>query len=98
MIIPIQAVRIAFEKLGLSPAAAFFVLLASLIGSFINIPLAVKTNAGFVSAFSYFSGFLYEAPEQAQVIALNLEARLSQYVYAFIFSVKLLHSLQFLLQ
>ncbi|HOC02027.1 MAG TPA: DUF1614 domain-containing protein [Candidatus Ratteibacteria bacterium] len=72
VIIPIQAVRIAFEKLGLSPAAAFFVLLASLIGSFINIPLAVKTNAGFVSAFSYFSGFLYEAPEQAQVIALNL--------------------------
>ena len=54
VIIPIQAVRIAFEKLGLSPAAAFFVLLASLIGSFINIPLAVKTNASFVSAFPIF--------------------------------------------
>ncbi len=71
VIIPVQAVRIALGKLGLSPVVAFFVFLATLIGSFINIPLAVKTSTGFVPAFSYFSGFVFDVPEGTQVIALN---------------------------
>lgn len=71
VVIPVQAVRIALEKLGLSGAVAFFILLASLIGSFVNIPIAVKTNTGFVPAFSYFSGFVYDVPEGIQVIAIN---------------------------
>ncbi|HOK80830.1 MAG TPA: DUF1614 domain-containing protein [bacterium] len=72
VVLPIQAVRIALEKIGLSPAVAFFVLLASLVGSFINIPLAVKTPDGFVPAFSYFGGFLTDVPHDVSVIAINV--------------------------
>ncbi|HPP66545.1 MAG TPA: DUF1614 domain-containing protein, partial [bacterium] len=71
VVIPIQAVRIALEKLGLSPTVAFFVFLISLIGSFINIPLAVKTDSGFAPAFSYLPLFVSNVPEEMQIIALN---------------------------
>ncbi|MCM8823018.1 MAG: DUF1614 domain-containing protein [Candidatus Omnitrophica bacterium] len=72
VVIPIHAVRIAFEKIGLSPSVAFFVLLASLIGSFINIPLAVKTPSGYVTAFSYLGGFFVDLPADLSVIAINV--------------------------
>lgn len=72
VVLPIQAVRIALEKIGLSPGVAFFVLLASLAGSFINIPLAVKTESGFVSAFSYSNSIFTDIPAGMQVIAINL--------------------------
>lgn len=72
VVLPIHAVRIALEKIGLSPVLAFFVMLASLAGSFINIPLAVKTHAGFVSALSYYGTLFPEIPPDLQVIAINL--------------------------
>ncbi|HOJ31362.1 MAG TPA: DUF1614 domain-containing protein [bacterium] len=72
VVLPIQAVKIALEKIGLSPVVAFFVMLASLAGSFINIPLAVQTPGGFVPAFSYFGGFLIDVPAGIKVIAINV--------------------------
>jgi len=71
VVLPIQAVRVALEKLGLSPSVAFFVLLASLAGSFINIPLAVKTPSGFIPAFSYSRDWMLSIPPDLQVIAIN---------------------------
>jgi len=38
-IVQVQVLTIAFEKLGLSPGAASFVLIAALLGSLVNIPL-----------------------------------------------------------
>ncbi|MCM8789067.1 MAG: DUF1614 domain-containing protein [Candidatus Omnitrophica bacterium] len=72
VVIPIHAVKIAFEKIGLSPFVAFFVLLASLVGSFINIPLAVKTPSGYVPAFSYPGGCFVDLPTDLSVIAINV--------------------------
>ncbi len=46
-IVQIQLLTIAFEKLGLSPQAATFVLFAALLGSLINIPLfSLPSRAG----------------------------------------------------
>ena len=39
VLIQIQAISYAFSVLGLSPRAALFALLVSLVGSCINIPL-----------------------------------------------------------
>ncbi len=72
VLLPIHAIRIALEKIGLSPAVAFFVLLASLAGSFVNIPLFIKTDAGFVSVYSYYGSFFADVPLEKQVIAINL--------------------------
>ncbi|MCX7705459.1 MAG: DUF1614 domain-containing protein [bacterium] len=72
VVLPIQAVRIALEKIGLSSVVAFFVLLASLAGSFVNIPIAVKTADGFVSAYSYYGTFFPDITNNVQVIAINL--------------------------
>jgi len=72
VVLPIHAVRIALEKIGLSPVVAFFVLLASLAGSFINIPVAVKTDTGFVLAHNFSASFLTDIPFDGQVIAINL--------------------------
>ncbi|MCM8817462.1 MAG: DUF1614 domain-containing protein [Candidatus Omnitrophica bacterium] len=72
VVLPIHAVRIALEKIGLSPFVAFFVMFASLVGSFINIPVAVKTHSGFVSALSYYGTLFPDVSPDTQVIAINV--------------------------
>ena len=39
LIIQFELIRVAFERLGLSPGSAFMLLFGSLLGSGINIPL-----------------------------------------------------------
>jgi len=41
ILLPLGLLRYAYEQLGVSPAAAVLLLFASLIGSYINIPIAV---------------------------------------------------------
>jgi len=66
ILLQIGIVGVAFQKLGLSPKIVLFILLFSLIGSMINIPLARKSlYGGWSSPFP--SGIAQE-----QVIAINL--------------------------
>jgi uncharacterized membrane protein len=40
-LLPLKLMKYAYEQLGVSPAGAVLLLLGSLIGSYINIPIAV---------------------------------------------------------
>ena len=63
-------ITIGFEKLGISPEMTFFLLLAILIGSTINIPLGRK-KIFFTEETSFFGLFRRRKPE-VQGIAINL--------------------------
>lgn len=69
-------ISIAFERLGLSPRAALLVLLSSLVGSFINIPvLRVEVPGGVQPADTIWSGLLRHANLRFQgstLICVNL--------------------------
>ncbi|MCX8082919.1 MAG: DUF1614 domain-containing protein [bacterium] len=74
-IIQIEIIRLALGKIGLSPSAAFMILLLSLIGSTINIPVYTReaTVIPPETSFPYlhfFFGIPYESTKQ--VIAINL--------------------------
>ncbi|HOL21488.1 MAG TPA: DUF1614 domain-containing protein [bacterium] len=73
-LIQIEIIRLALGKIGLSPSSAFLILLLSLIGSMINIPVYTKEATiippeGTVSLFHFF-GMPYDNTKQ--VIAINL--------------------------
>ncbi len=78
LLIQIEVIRAAFMVLGLSPRAALFVLLLSLVGSYINIPLytvesgppAVATTADNFGV-TYSVPFQYSAPGTTTV-AINV--------------------------
>lgn len=65
LLIQIEVIRAAFVVLGLSPRAALFVLLLSLIGSYVNIPL-YTIESGPPSAISTVDNFgvTYSVPFQ----------------------------------
>lgn len=74
-IIQIEIIKLALGKIGLSPATAFLILLLSLIGSMINIPIYTREatvlppDASF-PFLHFFFGIPYE--QTKQVIAINV--------------------------
>ena len=76
-------VTIGFEKLGISPEATIFLLLAILIGSAINIPLT-KKKLVYVEERKFFG--LWRTPKiEAQGIAINLGGAVIPILLSFYF-------------
>ncbi len=75
-IIQFGIMTITFQKLGLSPASAFLLLLGSLLGSLINIPLfSIKSVSGPAYVDSILYGLLRGIPVQnvtRTIIAVNV--------------------------
>lgn len=74
-IIHIEIIKIALNKIGLSPSLAFFIILISLIGSGINIPLYTRDATIFPAEpdiFPFFHPFGIPKFQTEQVIAINL--------------------------
>jgi len=78
-----HVVTIGFEKLGVSPEATIFLLLAILIGSAINIPLT-KKKLVYVEERKFFG--LWRTPKiEAQGIAINLGGAVIPILLSFYF-------------
>ena len=78
-----HVVTIGFEKLGISPEATIFLLLAILIGSAINIPLT-KKKLVYVEERKFFG--LWRTPKiEAQGIAINLGGAVIPILLSFYF-------------
>jgi len=76
-------VTIGFEKLGISPEATIFLLLAILIGSAVNIPLT-KKKLVYVEERKFFG--LWRTPKiEAQGIAINLGGAIIPILLSFYF-------------
>jgi len=70
LIIFLNLVAFSFDQLGMSPEIAMFVLLATLFGSLINIPLT-KKKVTYISDSAFF-GFIRVRRPQATGLAINL--------------------------
>lgn len=68
-----NVVTLSLEKLGLSPEAAVALLVATLIGSLINIPIS-RHRIEYEEPHPTYSGFLYYLPPKTreQVVAINV--------------------------
>lgn len=74
IIVQIEIIRIALSKLGLSPAAAFFIISLSLVGSMINIPICTREAYLIPPDRNFFSLFKpFGMPEMGakHVISIN---------------------------
>ena len=73
LLIFLNVITISFGKLGLSPEAAIFLLVATLIGGMINIPVSHR-RITYERPLPLYSRFLYYLPPQVthQVIAVNV--------------------------
>ncbi|MCM8769215.1 MAG: DUF1614 domain-containing protein [Candidatus Omnitrophica bacterium] len=75
-LVQIEIFRLALSKIGLSPTVAFFIILVSLLGSAVNIPLVVKEVNTWrplpPEIFSLLVPFRMPQMSQQQVIAINL--------------------------
>ena len=74
-LIQIEIIKIALSKLGLSPQVAFLILLVSLIGSGINIPIYTREATYFPSnsqLFFLFNPFGLPDLQTEQIIAINV--------------------------
>jgi uncharacterized membrane protein len=77
ILIQIRAVRFAYMQLGVGSGTAFFLLLGSLLGSYINIPIATLGEEAMVTEreVTYFS-MHYIVPELVQrpevILAVNV--------------------------
>ena len=77
VLLPLGLMRYAYEQLGVSPAAAMILLFASLIGSYINIPIAVISQKSIMaSQIIDFYGMSYPVPAASDwggtVLAVNV--------------------------
>ncbi|MCL5408942.1 MAG: DUF1614 domain-containing protein [Candidatus Omnitrophica bacterium] len=73
--IQFEVVKIALTKLGLPPIMAIVILIASIIGSSINIPIHSKevyTPVRQVQPFSFFAPWKVPPIENKQVLAVNV--------------------------
>jgi uncharacterized membrane protein len=75
--IEIGVINYAFQMLGLPPEAAFLALLASLLGSYVNIPLTrIETGAMHPEAIVQSFGVRYRVPVRyagtSTVVAINV--------------------------
>jgi uncharacterized membrane protein len=83
ILIFLNVVTISFSKLGLSPDAAFMLLLAILIGSMINIPVSRRRITYSSPRPSYMSFFFYKPPPVThQVITVNVGGALVPVIFA----------------
>lgn len=64
VLIQLRILQYAYVQLGVSPGTAIYLLLASLLGSYVNIPLAVLGSETFVEhdQIIYYFGVPYVAP------------------------------------
>ena len=77
VLLPLRLMKYAYEQLGLSPRNAVLLLLASLIGSYINIPIAViSQNTAMAGQVVDFFGMRYQVPQATDwggtVLAVNV--------------------------
>jgi len=77
VLLPLRLMRYAYEQLGLSHGAAVLLLLGSLIGSLINIPIAViSQKAAITDQVVAFFGVQYQIPRATDwggtVLAVNV--------------------------
>src|SRR5271157_4161385 len=75
--IQIGIIRYVYARLGISPATAVFLLLASLLGSYVNIPIAHFAGETIVVGERVdFFGMEYILPEEVDwpgtIVAINL--------------------------
>jgi uncharacterized membrane protein len=77
VLIQIGLIRYVYVRLGISPGTAMFLLLASLLGSYINLPIAHLPDETVIVAHHVdFFGMEYILPEEVDwpgtIIAINL--------------------------
>jgi len=77
VLLPLKLMQYAYEQLGVSPGKAVLLLLSSLIGSYINIPIAViSQKAAMASQAIGFWGMRYQVPAATDwggtVLAINV--------------------------
>ena len=77
VLLPLRLMKYAYEQLGVSPTAAVLLLFSSLIGSYINIPIAVMSDkAVMASQMIDFYGMRYQVPAATDwggtVLAINV--------------------------
>lgn len=77
VLLPLGLMKYAYEQLGVSPKGAVLLLLGSLIGSYINIPIAVISRKGVVASQAIeFFGMRYQVPMTTDwggtVLAVNV--------------------------
>lgn len=76
-LLPLKLMKYAYEQLGVSPAGAVLLLFGSLIGSYINIPIAVISQKSVMASqlIDYF-GMRYQVPAATDwggtVLAINV--------------------------
>jgi uncharacterized membrane protein len=76
-LLPLGLMKYAYEQLGVSPKAAVLLLFSSLIGSYINIPIAViSTKSVMASQLVEHFGMRYQVPAASNwggtVLAINV--------------------------
>ena len=77
VLLPLGLMKYAYEQLGVSSSGAVLLLLGSLIGSFMNIPIAVISQGSPVASHVVeFFGIHYEVPPASDwggtVLAVNV--------------------------
>ena len=77
VLLPLGLMQYAYEQLGVGPAKAVLLLLGSLIGSYINIPIAVISQKSVMaSQMIDFYGMRYQVPAATEwggaVLAVNV--------------------------
>ncbi|WP_292222705.1 DUF1614 domain-containing protein [Mesorhizobium sp.] len=77
VLLPLRLIKYAYEQLGVSPAGAVLLLFASLIGSYINIPLAViSQGTAMTNQAAGFFGMHYQGASATDwggtVLAINV--------------------------
>ena len=77
VLLPLGLMQYAYERLGVSPTKAVLLLLSSLIGSYINIPIAVISQKSVMaSQMIDFYGMRYQVPAATEwggtVLAVNV--------------------------
>jgi len=77
ILLPLGLLRYAYEQLGVSQATAVLLLFASLIGSYINIPIAVISQKSVMASQTIdFFGMRYQVPAATDwggtVLAVNI--------------------------
>src|SRR5262249_18344171 len=84
----IRVVRYGYTQLGVSSRTALFLLFASLLGSYINIPIAEIPNQNLVSSqVVEFFGVQYQVPQavasSSTIIAMNVGGALIPVIVSF---------------
>ncbi len=75
VMLQLQVISFAFEKLGFSPFGAFLILMGTLVGSLVNIPVRELPGEKFIEQGVSFFGMRYSIPvmrNEKTLLAVNL--------------------------